>query len=222
MNFSVFIVLLAVAFVCAKDPAQGWLGYAVGTYPNGTRLTYIEAKWTVPENPKKSGAFFSPWFGIESSDNLNLIQPVNPWSGDGWSIYNEYYQWSPTYNFNSKAHNVKAGDVVFGSVTYVPENNTYTIYHSAPDGWSTSNSIPIQKKNGTPKIFNIIYFVFEKVWNCDQYPPNNEVTFFDIKVEFDNVQVYPQWKTAYVDDACNNRAHIVNDTTIQITWDTTL
>ena len=28
------------------------------------------------------------------------------------------------------------------------------------------------------------------------------------------------WKTGIVDDVCNNRAHILNQTTIQITWDT--
>ena len=41
----------------------------------------MEAKWVVLDKPKIPGAFYSPWFGIESSDNLNLIQPVNPWSG---------------------------------------------------------------------------------------------------------------------------------------------
>jgi hypothetical protein len=66
------------AVCCAQDPASGWMGYAMGTYPSGV-ITYIEAKWVVPDNPKRDGGYFSPWFGIETSDNLNLIQPVNPW-----------------------------------------------------------------------------------------------------------------------------------------------
>lgn len=177
----------------------------------------------VPQDPLKKGAFFSPWFGIEASDNLNLIQPVNPWSADGWSIYNEYFQWSPESNYNSESHTVKAGDIVYGSVDYVAANNSYTITHSSmSDGWSVASSIPIQKKNGAYKIFNIIYFVFEKVAKCDQYPPNNEVTFYDIKIEYDGVQVNPQWKTAFVDDVCNNRAAILNSTAIQITWDSSI
>jgi hypothetical protein len=61
----------------------------------------MEAYWKVGQDPVESGAFFSPWFGIEASDNLNLIQPVNPWMGDSWAMYNEYYQWSPTNNINS-------------------------------------------------------------------------------------------------------------------------
>ena len=35
--------------------------------------------------------------GIVSYSNL----------GNGWSIYNEYYQWKPTHNQNSQAINVK-------------------------------------------------------------------------------------------------------------------
>ena len=42
--------------------------------------------WKVSENPTGSrDAFFSPWFGMDPDDNLNLIQPVNPWSGGAWS-----------------------------------------------------------------------------------------------------------------------------------------
>jgi hypothetical protein len=52
------------------------------------RITYVEAKWRCGDNPARGDAFFSPWFGIETSDNLNLIQPVNPWTGDQWEIYN--------------------------------------------------------------------------------------------------------------------------------------
>jgi len=30
----------------------------------------------------------------------------------------------------------------------------------------------------------------------------------------------PKWTTSYVDNVCNCRAHILNSTTIQITWAT--
>ena len=35
----------------------------------------------------------------------------------------------------------------------------------------------------------VVYFVYEKVWQCDAYPPDGEVTFYDIKVEYDNIVV---------------------------------
>ena len=41
-------------------------------------ITFMEARWKVPSNPARGGAFYSPWFGIESSDNLNLIQVSSP------------------------------------------------------------------------------------------------------------------------------------------------
>lgn len=78
---AVFAFILHSAIIVAQDPAEGWLGYAKATYPQGI-ITYIEAKWRVPDDPADGGAFFSPWFGIEASDNLNLIQPVNPWVGE--------------------------------------------------------------------------------------------------------------------------------------------
>jgi hypothetical protein len=66
-----------------------------------------------------------------------------------------------------------------------------------------------------------VYIVYEKTWNCNEYPPDGQVTFYDIKVEYDNVQVCdafltltaqvtPTWTTSYVDDNCNNRAHVLN------------
>eukprot|EP01052_Picozoa_sp_SAG31_P059281 SAG31_NODE_18601_length_630_cov_0.772128_1_plen_36_part_10 len=35
---------------------------------------------------------------MDPADNLNLIQPVNPWTGRSWSAYTEYFQWSPEHN----------------------------------------------------------------------------------------------------------------------------
>lgn len=219
------VAVVAVALVSAQDPADGWLGYATGVSPTGEGIiTYMSAKWTVGQNPAVGGAFFSPWFGIEASDNLNLIQPVNPWVGDSWQIYNEYFQWSPEYNYDSDAQTVNPGDVLFGSVTYVPANNSYTIYHSdMTTGWEVYSSIPIQQDNsGNYKKYTIAYIVYEKPADCDQYPPDGQVTFSDITIQYDGQTVEPTWTTGIVDDVCNNRAKIVNSTTVQITWDTSM
>jgi len=88
-------LLLAAAAVAAtaQDPAEGWLGYAQAVSPTGAgRITFAEAYWVNLQNPVEGGAFWSPWFGVETSDNLNLLQPVNPWVGDSYEIYNEYFQ----------------------------------------------------------------------------------------------------------------------------------
>ena len=84
----------ALAVAAAQDPAPGWVAYARALSPTGTgRISYIEGYWTVPAAAKRSAAFYSPWFGIDTSDNLNLLQPVNPWVGNSWQIYNGTLSW---------------------------------------------------------------------------------------------------------------------------------
>ena len=38
-------------------------------------------------------------------------------------------------------------------------------------------------------MMSLVYFVYEKVAQCSQYPPDGNVTFFDIKVEYNNAPV---------------------------------
>lgn len=47
----------------------------------------------------------------------------------------------------------------------------------------------MQRDVGRYKNYTILYFVFEKEWRCEQYPPNGKVTFYDIAVEYDNKPV---------------------------------
>jgi len=110
----------AVAVAAAQDPANGWIAYAVGEVPAGKgRITSLEMTWKVSENPSRGNAFFSPWFGMDPQDNLNLIQPVNPWGGSSWSMYTEYFQWSPEHNSNSPQEPVSAGQTLHGALTCV-------------------------------------------------------------------------------------------------------
>jgi hypothetical protein len=56
LNF--IIALISIALIAAKDPAQGWLGYAVGTNPSGSGIiTKAEATWVVPSNPESGDCF---------------------------------------------------------------------------------------------------------------------------------------------------------------------
>ena len=212
----------AVTCVSAQDPAQGWLGYATGVSPTGKgRVTRAEAKWKVLDAPQQGGCFYSPWFGIETSDNLNLFQPVNPWMGGSWSAYVEYFQWSPTHNENSNQIDVNPGDVLHGVVTFDEQAQKYTAVHTnTKSGKSITKSIDVQKNdNGSFKEYTMMYIVFEKECaSCNQYPSNDKVTFYDIVLEYEGQRVNPKWNTSYVEDVCNNRAHIVDNSTVAITW----
>jgi len=217
------LVVLAVS-VTAQDPADGWLGYAKCVAPSGYHnITRIEATWKNLHNPSKGGCFQSPWFGIETSDNLNLVQPVNPWTGNDWEIYNEYFQWVPTYNENSKSHVTKPGDVLYGRVTFNANNQSYTMYHEdMTDGWSVTTNIGVQKTSaGAYKNYTIVYFVYEKVCaSCNQYPPDGFVEFYDLVFEYDGKVVTPTCTTSFESNFCNNRAHVNANGTISMTWTT--
>lgn len=68
-----FLVAASVALAAAQDPADGWMAYAVGTVPAGTqRITRLEMQWKVGANPNPSSAFYSPWFGMVST-NLHML-----------------------------------------------------------------------------------------------------------------------------------------------------
>ena len=90
MPKTALLLLLASSLAgrCAgQDPATGWMAYAVGKLPEGyERITKLSMTWKVGASASPSRAFYSPWFGMDPDDNLNLIQPVNPWSGSAWSM----------------------------------------------------------------------------------------------------------------------------------------
>jgi len=217
-----FIVVFAFLGLCfAQDPASGWMAYAVGSVPTGVkRITKMEATWTVGANPPKSRSFFSPWFGLDPADNLNLIQPVNPWGGSSWSMYTEYYQWSPTHNSNSKTFAVSAGQTLKGSLVYDASSDSYQLTQTILETNSVSTqNVPCQ----SGKQYNLPYFVYEKTFPCNTYPPDGIVTFRDINVECDGADCSNdiKWAAKVKDANCNFQAVITNQTTISIKWDTT-
>ena len=80
MKFAALATLSFIASAVGQDPAEGWLGYAQALPPiQGQRLTFMSATWINLDNAKTSSSFYSPWLGCDSTDNMNLLQPVNPW-----------------------------------------------------------------------------------------------------------------------------------------------
>jgi len=212
-----FAVLVA-PFVSAQDPAHGWMAYAVGTMPSQhDRITRLEMTWTVGAEPRHSRAFFSPWFGMDPDDNLNLVQPVNPWMGGSWSMYTEYFQWSPEHNSNSRSHPVEAGQTLHGSIVYSAETDSYLLKQTTLEtGEVSSQVVPCQRG----KRYTIPYVVYEKTFPCRDYPPDGIVTFRNITVECDGVPNCPiKWEARVKDANCNMAAHI-GEHNISITWDT--
>lgn len=226
---AVAIATAAVASVAyAQDPAPGWMAYAKAELPEGAIINTMSMKWRNLDNPSKGGAFYSPWYGMDPSDNLNLIQPVNPWLGSSWVIYCEYFQWSPEHNVNTDQVPTKPGDLIHGTITYNGDSaSSYTMKNeNVATGQTTQAVIPIQNgPDGKPKKFDLPYIVFEKVWPCEYYPPNDAVTFFDIDVSIKmpdgSIQknFQPQWSSHVMDANCGMKAVVHNATAVSITWD---
>jgi len=173
----------------------------------------------VVANAISSSTFYSPWFGMDPADNLNLIQPVNPWLGSNWNMYTEYYEWDNGYNSNSDNYNVNAGQTLHGVLTYLPATDSYNLSQTNVETQQMSQQM-VQCENG--KKFVIPYFVYEKTWPCQYYPPDQIVTFRDIIIECDGKPCTSriQWSAQVKDSNCNMAAHIINSTTITITWST--
>jgi hypothetical protein len=159
-------VLFLTALFVLRLPPQ----YAVGSIPSSyERITKLEMTWKVGEKPKTSTAFFSPWFGMDPADNLNLIQPVNPWSRTAWSMYTEYYQWSPTHNSNSRSYSASAGDVLTGSLVYNATIDSYTLTQTNTNTGDVSSQV-VACQDG--KEYTVPYVVYEKTFACADYPPD--------------------------------------------------
>jgi hypothetical protein len=215
--------LTAISLVSAQDPADGWMAYAVGSIPDSyDRITRLEMTWTVNSKPEHGlFAFFSPWFGMDPYDNLNLIQPVNPWSGGSWSMYTEYFQWSPERNSNSDSHEVEPGQTLHGSLVYDESSDSYTLTQEIVETGVTSSQV-VKCQSG--KKYTVPYVVYEKTFPCRDYPPDEKVTFKNITIECDGQDCRDQvkWEAKVKDSNCNMEAHIIDSSTISITWDTSL
>ena len=181
--FFFLLSFITLPSISCQDPADGWMAYAVGAIPsNYQRITRLEMTWKVGANPNPSDAFFSPWFGMDPEDNLNLIQPVNPWSGDSWSMYTEYYQWEPENNENSREYGVESGQTLHGSIVYNAAQDSYLLKQTIVETGETSSQT-VKCQSG--KKYTIPYVVYEKTFPCDTYPPDQIVTFTNIIVECD-------------------------------------
>ena len=53
--FAAFLVCTLALLANAKDPATGWMAYAVGSIPDGAqRITRLEMTWKVGAEPRRS------------------------------------------------------------------------------------------------------------------------------------------------------------------------
>lgn len=160
---------------------------------------------------------------MDPADNLNLIQPVNPWTGNQWQFYTEYFQWQPTRNSNSESYPIPAGDHLRGTLVYNANDDSYLLTQTHMEAGRTSSQV-VQCQSG--KKYTLPYVVFEKTWACKDYPQDGKVEFYDIVAQCDGIDCADeiQWKAVNMVDMCDFNTHITEGTrrNISITWDPTM
>lgn len=226
LSIAFVVVELCSSVVFAQDPAPSWLAYAATKCPfEHQKITFMSASWTVPPLPPLSdNVYFTPWFGIETSDNLNLLQPVNPWNGSNWQIYPEYYQWVPSNNVQPAVlPATQPGARIRGHVTFNGvDAQSYIVSIADSLGTTLNMTVDVQRgSDGKFKQFTNAYVVFEHHAHCSLFPPSRHLQFDGIHIHCDGHEVTPHWRVAKMEgDICNMTARIVERDAIEFTWST--
>jgi hypothetical protein len=218
---------LLPVLAAAQDPASSWLAYAAASCPAGTRVTHFEGQWKVPPRPAHSnlGTYYTPWIGAETTDNMNLLQPVSPWNGElnwgqgAWQAYNEYFQWSPVHNTNGKMFDVAAGDTLHGGLDLARDQSYAVWINDAASGKNQSITVPVQRAaGGGYKNYTNVYVVFEHPQRCDSYPATNGMAFEKLLVHCDHKPTPMAWRASVVTEVCEFAAQVVDANTVTMTW----
>lgn len=212
------IISLLVTFVSvihAQDPASSWLAYTKA--PGGGLITYVDATWKVPADPKSSGSEPAFWFGIEPDPALNLIQPILKWLGNGWYIFNEYYEWDTGHDYQSPRGRVKAGQTIFASIQYQSRNNSYLMFITCNEtGWKRWDSIKVERSSIT---YCDVYAVVEHQPNrCSQYPADGKIIFTDFHITVSDKAITPKWSAHQYKPKCDCKAEVLSSSSVEFTW----
>lgn len=84
-------------------------------------------------------------------------------------------------------------------------------------GWSVKSNIAVAQH----QTYTDVYFVTEhQPDNCNEYPANGEVVFYDINIAWANQFQTPQWEAYQYRPACNSTAVVLSPSSVKFTWDT--
>jgi hypothetical protein len=194
---------------------------------SGPPSSWISANWTVPNNPTNIGSqviYFFPGLVPGSTDDT-ILQPVLGWNQgiSGWSIAS----WNCC----------RGGNMLHSAITPVaPGTNLYGYVWgtncNAQTGVCASWQVFTSAANGPQTTLNTDSYAEVLNWDfagalevytvatCDQYPPDDGLTFSSVTVHDINGGNYqPAWSTALfnVAPACGRNASFTS-TTATITW----
>ena len=216
---------LLAAAATANDPSGSWLSYAEWTDPNGGRITALNTSWTVPTNPTSTYGSNAPgwWFGVQTAAGDGaLIQPILAYGYEGseYTMFNGCFDWTDgSWHTSEEKYTVQPGDLITSSVTY-KDDNSYDMMISS-NGKSITTNYKIESAQTGNE--STAYFVLEhQPDHCSAYPADGKMTFSDIYMEVDGVEVKDaKWAAKQERPMCDSKAVVVDASTISFTWDPT-
>lgn len=109
--------------------------------------------------------------------------------------------------------------MLHGVLAYDESSDSYKLSQTIVETGETSSQT-VKCQSG--KKYTLPYVVYEKTFPCKDYPPDGKVTFRNITAECDGKDCTKdiKWQSKVKDANCNMAAHINDDGTISITWDT--
>lgn len=192
-------------------------------------MTLLNTTWVVPQLPLVPAGSNAPgwWYGIQTAagDGM-LIQPILAYGykGDYFSIFNGVYDWNKLKSWwTSEDGKVSPGDVVESYVKLVTGYNgeeAYEMFVGVKGGFEVTSTRAVDSSQKANESWAMFVLEHQPV-TCAAYPPDNQFTFENIRLEVDGSLVeFPAWEASQERPACDSEAHVYDNRTIAITWDT--
>jgi hypothetical protein len=161
--------------------------------------------WIVPRQPYADDGqtlFFFPGFEEINDAQTSILQPVLGWYGGQWTIAS----WNCCLSgiaTNSPPEVVKAGDVIYGSITNGCQPGTVSCasWNVLTVDLSTGQSTTLGNTPSQGQVFNWAFGgVLEaySVSSCDDYPKDPQLTFDQVTVFDENLRPldHEKWSIA--------------------------
>jgi hypothetical protein len=193
---------------------DGWITYATGqVYVSNPNVTYFTTDWIVPSPPNRYSRQLLYLFsglggGMQWSE---IVQPVLQWGispaggGDYWAICNWYAAGNGEFYYDSLIK-VSPGTRLKGVIKLTSVSNNQFSYNSFFQGYSSGLQVNNISHLSTPLWALEAY----NVQGCDEYPSDEKIKMFDIKILNDSV--YPPMKWfSYTNSENGQYTRIINE-----------
>jgi len=204
-------------------PQHGAAWKAWAQYENSQGVNFVSGKWNVPSSPQDTndGQLLYYWNGVEPDDSSAVLQPVlqfgfSPAGGGNYWAMASWYVSSDHGAFYTTPYECNTSDVILGTLSMM-QNGTWLV--SGLDITNQQSTI----LHFTPQdpTYTTAYETLEAYnvnSDCQDYPVEGSITFYNIKVSVGGKPVIPKWTVLTKDNECNETAVALSSSSVKIQW----